>query len=69
LANGSRSLKLKVNDKIITKAMRFTSTGSWTRWETLTISAKFKVGVNDVRLESTGASGPNVDNLTISIKP
>ena len=69
LANGSRPLHLKVNGKLITKAMPFIGTGSWTMWETLTITANLKVGVNDIRLESTGASGPNVDSLIISTKP
>ena len=69
LADGSRPLQLKVNGKVITKAMPFTSTGSWLRWETIATTANLKAGINDIRLESTGASGPNVDNLTISTKP
>ncbi|MDP6793942.1 MAG: CBM35 domain-containing protein, partial [Verrucomicrobiota bacterium] len=69
LANGSRPLQFKVNGKVITKALPFTSTGSWANWKTLAITASLKVGANDIRLESTGASGPNVDSLTISTKP
>ena len=69
LAQGNRPLQLKVNGKIITKALPFAGTGGWTSWKTLAANAPLKVGVNDIRLESTGASGPNVDNLTIIRKP
>ena len=68
LANGSRPLQLKVNGSVIAKALPFTSTGSWENWKTLAITANLKLGANDIRLESTGASGPNVDSLTISAK-
>ena len=65
LTDGSRPLQLKVNGKVIIKALPFASTGSWTNWKTLTTPASLKAGVNDIRLESTGSSGPNIDNLTI----
>jgi glucose/arabinose dehydrogenase len=65
LAGGNRPLQLKVNGKVIIKALPFVSTGSWTNWKTLTTTASLKAGVNDIRLESTGSSGPNIDNLTI----
>ena len=68
LADGRRPLQLKVNGKVIIKALPFASTGSWTNWKTLTTSASLKTGVNDIRLESTGSSGPNIDNLTIKRK-
>ena len=69
LADGRRPLRLKVNGKVIAKALPFNSTGGWTTWKSIGAIAPLKVGVNDVRLESTGASGPNVDNLTITRKP
>ena len=65
LIDGSRPLQLKVNGKVIIKTLPFASTGSWTNWKTLTTTASLKAGVNDIRLESTGASGPNIDNLTL----
>ena len=69
LAGSRRPLQLKVNGKVISKALPFISTGSWTSWNTLTAIATIKVGANDIRLESTGASGPNIDNLTITRNP
>ena len=65
LAGSNRPLQLKVNGKIITKAMPFMGTGSWTTWKSISAEAPLKAGVNDIRLESTGASGPNIDSLII----
>jgi endoglucanase len=65
LGGGNRPLQLKVNDKVTNKALPFTDSGGWTSWKTITTTASLKAGVNDIRLESTGSSGPNIDNLTI----
>ena len=65
LADGRRPLQLKVNGKVIIKALPFVSTGSWTSWESISTNTPLKAGLNEIRLESTGASGPNVDSLTI----
>mgnify|MGYP001282947059 CR=1 FL=1 len=68
LGQGSRPLQLKVNGKIIAKALPFNSTGSWTTWKSVKSNVVFKAGTNEILLESTGASGPNVDSLTIERK-
>ena len=68
LAGGSRPLQLKVNGKIIAKALPFKGTGSWTTWKSIAAIAPLKTGVNEILLESTGSSGPNVDSLTIERK-
>jgi hypothetical protein len=65
LNGGNRPLQLKINDKVINKALLFTDSGGWTNWKILTTTASLKAGVNDIRLESTGSNGPNLDNLTI----
>ena len=69
LADGNRPLQLKINGKVIAKALPFISTGSWVNWKHRSIDAPLKAGLNEIQLESTGASGPNVDSLTISTKP
>jgi len=69
LADGSRPLQFKVNGKVIAKTLPFTGTDSWLNWKSISIDAPLKVGLNEIRLESVGASGPNVDNLTITRKP
>ena len=68
LAGGSRPLQLKVNGKVIAKALPFIATGSWVNWKSISIDAPLKAGLNEIRLESTGTSGPNVDHLNIKLK-
>jgi hypothetical protein len=65
LADGRRPLQLKVNGKVIIKALPFVSTGSWTSWKSISTNALLKVGLNEIRLESTSTSGPNIDHLLI----
>jgi glucose/arabinose dehydrogenase len=65
LNGGNRPLQLKINDKVINKALLFTDSGGWTNWKILTTTASLNAEVNDIRLESTGSNGPNLDNLTI----
>ena len=65
LADGRRPLQLKVNGKVIIKALPFVSTGSWTSWKSISTTAPHTAGLNEIRLESTGASGPNIDHLLI----
>jgi hypothetical protein len=68
LAGGNRPLQLKVNGKVVTKSMPFKGTGSWTTWKSISSNVVLKAGTNEILLESTGASGPNVDSLTIERK-
>ena len=68
LAGGDRPLQLKINGKVITKALPFISTGSWANWKPISIAAPLKVGLNEILLESTGTSGPNIDHLLIKRK-
>ena len=68
LAGGNRPLLLKVNGKVIAKALPFSSTGSWSNWKSISIDTPLKVGLNEIFLESTGTSGPNIDHLLIRRK-
>ena len=65
LAGGNRPLGLKVNGKVIQKSLPFNDTGHWTSWKDLITEAALQKGENQIRLESIGASGPNVDRLTL----
>jgi len=65
LAGGNRPLTLKVNGKVIQKSLPFNDTGDWTSWKDLITDAALQKGENQIRLESIGASGPNVDRLTL----
>ena len=65
LAGGNRPLALKVNGKVIQKSLPFNDTGDWTSWKDLNTETALQKGENQIRLESIGASGPNVDRLTL----
>ena len=65
LAGGNRPLTLKVNGKVIQKSLPFNDTGDWTSWKDLNTETALQKGENQIRLESIGASGPNVDRLTL----
>ena len=65
LAGGNRPLALKINSKVIQKSLPFNDTGDWTSWKDLITEAALQKGENQIRLESIGASGPNVDRLTL----
>ena len=68
-AHGStsdRSLRLEVNNTTISSALKFTPTGGWSTWKTISINASLISGINKIRLTATGTSGPNVDNLKIT---
>lgn len=65
VAGGNRPLHLKLNGKLIQKPLPFNDTGSWTTWKDLSVEAALRKGENLIRLESYGASGPNVDRLTL----
>src|SRR6185436_2522825 len=71
-ANGSttdRPLKLTVNGQVVSPALSFAPTGSWTRWGTATATATLDAGTNTVRLTAAGAGGPNVDALVVPAAP
>jgi hypothetical protein len=69
LDKNSRPVRLIVNGKVQKQPVPFTSTGGWGVWKPVVMKAVFKKGVNTVRLESFGNSGPNVDSLKVRHLP
>ncbi|MBV4358747.1 glycoside hydrolase family 98 domain-containing protein [Pinibacter aurantiacus] len=66
-STNTRPAKLIVNGVAVVTNISFTSTGSWTTWNTIDINAAVTSGSNTVRLEGTTADGlPNIDNLQFS---
>jgi len=64
-AGKSYPMKLYVNDKFI-KTFEFEATGGWIQnWEDVSTQVNFKAGANSIRLETTGQSGPFIDELYI----
>ena len=74
-ANGTtadRPMKIEVNGNAVISSLSFVSTGVWTTWQDVTISANLNAGVNKIRASSiVETGGPNIDYLEVTnaIKP
>ena len=64
LGKPSRTGSLLVNGQA--QSITVVSTGSWTSWNTKTVSVNLQVGANTIRLESTGSDFGNLDEITLS---
>jgi hypothetical protein len=67
-ANGTasdRPLKLRVNGSVLNDRLSFVGTGSWTTWKAVSVTVTLQAGANKIRLTSMGASGANIDSLTV----
>jgi alpha-galactosidase len=67
-ANGStaaRTAELRVNGTVV-QTLSFPSTGAWSSWGTVSVTANLNAGANTVRVTATGAAGnPNLDRLSV----
>ena len=58
-------MKLYVND-VFVKIFEFEPTGGWEKeWKFVNTIVNFKAGANEIKLETTGESGPYIDELFI----
>jgi len=58
-------MKLYVNDEFI-RTLEFKSTGGWEKeWKFVPAILRLKAGANSIRIETTGKSGPFIDELFI----
>ncbi|MGQ1783662.1 sugar-binding domain-containing protein [Saccharicrinis sp. GN24d3] len=58
-------MKLFVNDEYV-KTFEFKATGGWEKeWKFVNTIVNFKSGANSIRLETTGQSGPYIDELFV----
>ena len=58
-------MKLFVNDEYL-RTLKFKSTGGWEKsWKFVSTIIRLKAGANSIRLETTGESGPFLDELFI----
>jgi alpha-glucosidase (family GH31 glycosyl hydrolase) len=69
-ANGGttdRQLAISVNGAVIIPKLTFNPTGGWSTWANVSLNAALPAGASvKVRATATGASGGNIDSLTIS---
>ncbi|MGL5113358.1 MAG: Ig-like domain-containing protein, partial [Flavobacterium sp.] len=65
LASGNRPLKLTVNEEVRIASTVFPATGTWTNWSTFLTNQVLEQGINTITLTATGASGGNIDELSL----
>jgi hypothetical protein len=69
-ANGGttdRQLAISVNGTVIIPKLTFNPTDSWSTWANVSLNAVLPAGASvKIRATATGASGGNIDSLTIS---
>ena len=68
LESGERPLEIRLNGQVVDAAMNFPVTGAWTSWAYATLPTQaLQAGTNTIRATAIGSSGPNVDNLLLSL--
>jgi hypothetical protein len=70
-ANGTttpRPMDIAVNGSVVASGVTFPGTGSWSNWQTKSITAPVVPGANAVKATATSADGgPNVDWLEVEV--
>jgi hypothetical protein len=61
----NRPLELRVNGAVANGSLAFAPTGAWTTWTLSSAPVSLAAGTNKIRLTATGASGANIDSLTV----
>lgn len=67
-ANGGssdRPLELRVNGVVVRSRLSFAATGSWSTWRTVSLTVSLVAGSNNIQLTAIGASGANIDWLSV----
>ncbi|SEK49536.1 Por secretion system C-terminal sorting domain-containing protein [Aquimarina amphilecti] len=66
-STSNRSAKLVVDGSTVASNINFNTTGSWTTWETESITVNLSDGIKDIRLEATNNSGlGNIDYMQVT---
>lgn len=66
-SSSDRPADLIINGTTVASNINFPSTGSWTSWSTVSVTAYVSSGVNSVRLEASGTSGlANIDYIEVT---
>ena len=65
--SGDRPLEMRVDGAVVGDPMSFAPSGGWDAWTTSSRTLNLPAGTHLVRLTAIGASGPNVDSLTVRL--
>lgn len=66
LAYGDRPLEIKVDGIVVNSSLSFPSTGSWSRYQTVSVNVNLGSGSHKVRATAIGKSGGNLDALIVT---
>jgi glucose/arabinose dehydrogenase len=66
LGSSTRSMDLYVNNELVADNFVFENTGTWADWQEAGLDVELQEGINTIRIEADGNSGPNFDSLIIS---
>lgn len=69
LSNGDRPLAISVNGSVVATRLSFPSTGSTSNYKTVSLTVTLPAGASKVRATAIGASGANMDSLSVSPAP
>lgn len=62
----NRSVKLLLNGNIVNASLVFPKTAAWTNWKTVMVDVSLNNGMNEIKIETSGTNGPNVDSLVVT---
>ncbi|WP_299252709.1 carbohydrate-binding protein [uncultured Aquimarina sp.] len=66
-SSSNRSANLIVDGSTVASNIAFNTTGSWTTWDTESVTVNLSDGVKDLRLEATNSSGlGNIDYMQVT---
>ncbi|MDR6550956.1 carbohydrate-binding protein [Paenibacillus qinlingensis] len=60
-----RPLELKVNNTLVTSALSFPATSTWTTWGSTLKKVNLNAGNNTIKLTTNGSNGANIDKLSV----
>jgi hypothetical protein len=66
LRSGDRPLDIVVNGAVVSPNTSFPATGSWDAWQLVETEVTLNPGVNTIRAQTRGSSGPNMDGMLAS---
>jgi len=66
LESGNRPLELIIDNQSVIASLDFPASGSWSDWDTVSVSQYLTAGAHTIKLLAIGSSGGNFDKLTLS---
>jgi len=62
----TRTVGLKINGVSYTGGIKFTGSGGWNKWATISVTVNLLAGANSIVLTTTGQDSGNIDSMTVT---